>query len=58
MSIGSKKVGTKLYQTTKKSGTKLFQNAFLLQASKPLALPGLAMQLQARFPYALSLFFA
>lgn len=47
----------KLVPMIKKTGTSLCQNAFLLQASKPLALPGLAMQLQARFPYALSLVF-
>lgn len=34
----------------------LCQTSILLQASKPLALPGLAMELQACFPYALSLF--
>lgn len=44
VSIGSKEVGTKL-----------FQKAFLLQASKLLDLPGLAMQLQAPFPDALFL---
>ena len=32
-----------------------FVPSFLLQASKPLALPGLAMKLQACFPYALLL---
>lgn len=36
----------------------LCQTSILLQASKPLALPGLAMELQACFPYALSLVFS
>lgn len=53
-----KKVGTKLYQLSFFFGIKVYQNQFLVQAIKPLALPGLAMQLQARFPYALSLLFA